>query len=295
MTTDSCAYILTISCPDRLGIVAAVASALADAGLFITDSHHFGDPDTGRFFMRTRFETNRAGVAGQNDFSRTAFNAAFSEIAARFAMQWQLHDAAARPAMLLLVSKFDHCLNDLLYRYRTGTLPVEIPAIISNHTALAPLAEWHDIPFFHIPVTAETKPAAEAQLRDIIASSNAEFVVLARYMQILSPELCTELAGRAVNIHHSFLPSFKGARPYQQAHRRGVKQIGATAHFVTPDLDEGPIIEQMVERVDHNHTAEEMAAIGRDVEAQVLARAVRWIAERRVFLNGDKTVIFRHG
>ena len=289
MATDNYAYILTISCPDKIGIVAAVAGALTENGLFITNSHHFGDPDTGRFFMRTRFETIKAG------FSREAFDTAFSAIANRFAMDWHLHDVAARPNMVILVSKFDHCLNDLLYRYRTDALPIHIPAIISNHTDLAPLAEWHDIPFFHIPVSPDDKAAAETRLREILADSDAEFVVLARYMQILSPELCTELAGKAVNIHHSFLPSFKGARPYQQAHRRGVKQIGATAHFVTPDLDEGPIIEQMVERVDHSHTAEEMAAIGRDVEAQVLARAVRWIAERRVFLNGDKTVIFRHG
>ncbi len=280
-------YILTVSCPDKVGIVAAVAGVLADSDLFITDSHHFGDPATRNFFMRTAFET------ANPEFNQAAFASAFEPIATRFGMRWALRDCALRPSALILVSKADHCLNDLLYRHRTGALGVHIPAIVSNHMDLAPLAEWHKIPFLHVPVSKTGKPEAEARLRDIIAQTKADFVVLARYMQIFSPELCAELQGKALNIHHSFLPSFKGAQPYQQAHQRGVKLIGATAHFVTPDLDEGPIIEQMVERIDHSYTAEAMAAAGRDVESQVLARAVRWLAEQRVFLNGNKTVVFR--
>jgi len=219
-------YILTVSCPDRVGIVAAVAGVLADSGLFITDSHHFGDPDTKNFFMRTAFE------AGNPEFNQTAFTKIFEPVAARFGMRWALKDCALRPSALILVSKSDHCLNDLLYRHRTGALPVHIPAIVSNHMNLAPLAEWHRIPFLHVPVSEAGKPEAEARLRDIIAQTKADFIVLARYMQIFSPELCAELEGRAINIHHSFLPSFKGAQPYRQAHKRGVKLIGATAHFV---------------------------------------------------------------
>lgn len=287
MSSAISSYILTISCPDRLGIVAAVAGVLADSDLFITDSHHFGDRDTDIFFMRTVVD------AANPEFNQAAFTRVFEPVATRFAMRWALHDCAQRPSALILVSKSDHCLNDLLYRHRTGALPVHIPAIVSNHTDLAPLAQWHKIPFLHIPVSKDNKPEAEGRLREIIAETHADLVVLARYMQIFSPELCTELHGRAINIHHSFLPSFKGAQPYRQAHQRGVKLIGATAHFVTPDLDEGPIIEQMVERIDHSYTAEAMAAAGRDVESLVLARAVRWFAEQRVFLNGNKTVVFR--
>ncbi|MDO9461262.1 MAG: formyltetrahydrofolate deformylase [Alphaproteobacteria bacterium] len=287
MSSAISSYILTISCPDRVGIVAAVAGVLADSDLFITDSHHFGDRDTDIFFMRTVVD------AANPEFNQAAFTRVFEPVATRFAMRWALHDCAQRPSALILVSKSDHCLNDLLYRHRTGALPVHIPAIVSNHTDLAPLAQWHKIPFLHIPVSKDNKPEAEGRLREIIAETHADLVVLARYMQIFSPELCTELHGRAINIHHSFLPSFKGAQPYRQAHQRGVKLIGATAHFVTPDLDEGPIIEQMVERIDHSYTAEAMAAAGRDVESLVLARAVRWFAEQRVFLNGNKTVVFR--
>lgn len=279
-------YILTVSCPDKVGIVAAVAGALADNGLFITDSHHFGDPGAKHFFMRTAFE------ATSPQFNQAAFASVFAPVAGRFAMEWALHDSALPPAVLILVSKFDHCLNDLLYRHRTGALPIHIPAIVSNHMDLAPLAQWHKIPFIHVPVSQTSKPQAEARLRGIIAQTRADYVVLARYMQILSPELCSELHGRVINIHHSFLPSFKGAQPYSQAHKRGVKLIGATAHFVTPNLDEGPIIEQMVERIDHSYTADAVAAAGRDIESIVLARAVRWLAERRVFLNGSKTVVF---
>lgn len=280
-------YILTISCPDNFGIVASVAGALSGAGLFITESHHFGDPGTARFFMRTVFKTT------DSDFSEAVLSKLFTPIAARFSMQWAVHSAQARPSVLIMVSKLDHCLNDLLYRHRTGALPVNIPMIVSNHLDLAPLAEWHAIPFTHVPITAQTKPQAEARLLEIINQTGAEYVVLARYMQVLSDDLCGKLEGRAINIHHSFLPSFKGAKPYAQAHARGVKIIGATAHFVTAALDEGPIIEQVVERVDHSLTAEAMAAAGRDMECMALARAVRWIAERRVFLDGNKTVVFR--
>lgn len=281
-------HILTISCPDALGIVASVAGLLAEHDLFITESHHFSDPDTRCFFMRSVFHSVNGG-----DFSRTDFDAAFAPVAARFEMEWHVYNAALRPSCLIMVSKFDHCLNDLLYRHRTGALPIHIPAIVSNHMDLASLAEWHRIPFLHIPVTPETKAGAEAKLLDVIEETGAEFVVLARYMQILSGDLCTRLAGRAVNIHHSFLPGFKGAKPYQQAHARGVKLIGATAHFVSPDLDEGPIIVQRVEPVDHAVTSEQMVAAGRDIESVVLARAVALLAERRVFLNGRKTVILR--
>lgn len=280
-------YILTISCPDALGIVAAVAGALAGARLFITDSQHFGDPDTARFFMRTVFETQSP------DFSEAAFGAMLAPIAQRFAMQWAMHNRQARPNMLILVSKFDHCLNDLLYRHRTGALPIQIPAIVSNHMDLAPLASFYKIPFLHLPASRETKPQAEARLLEVIEETGAEYIVLARYMQVLSDAMCSRLDGRVINIHHSFLPSFKGAKPYAQAYARGVKIIGATAHFVTTALDEGPIIEQVVERVDHSHSAEAMAAVGRDTECMALARAVRWIAERRVFLDGGKTVVFR--
>jgi formyltetrahydrofolate deformylase len=278
--------ILTIACPDRHGIVAAVSGLLAETGAFITESTHFGDPDTGRFFMRTVFRVD----GGQR---RTAVAEAFAPIGARFAMDWELHDAAHRPNVVILVSKFGHCLNDLLYRYRTGDLPIRIPAIVSNHPDFASLAEWHGIPFHHLPVTPERKPAQEAKLLELVAETGAELVVLARYMQVLSPELCTGLAGRAINIHHSFLPSFKGARPYQKAHERGVKLIGATAHYVTPDLDEGPIIEQETARVDHTFTVRDLVALGRDVENLVLARAVRAHVERRVLLNGMKTVVLR--
>ena len=208
-------------------------------------------------------------------------------------MEWAVYDASILPRVLIMVSKFDHCLNDLLYRYRAGGLRIAIPAIVSNHADLAELAEWHGIPYYHIPVTQKTREKAEQQLLEIFTDTQTELVVLARYMQILSNQLCTKLAGRVINIHHSFLPGFKGARPYQQAHERGGKLIGATAHYVTPDLDEGPIIEQTVERVDHTHSTEDMVAIGRDVEAITLARAVRFQTEHRVFLNGKRTVVFR--
>jgi formyltetrahydrofolate deformylase len=278
--------ILTASCPDTTGIAAAVSGFLAGRGLFITESAHFGDPATRRFFMRTVFEmSDMASLPG--------LRAEFATIAARFAMEWRIDDAARRDRVLILVSRFDHCLNDLLYRYRTGALAIDIPAIVSNHGELARLSEWHGIPFRYMPVTADTKTAQEASLLGLIDALSIDLVVLARYMQVLSPEFCRRLDGRCINIHHSFLPSFKGAAPYRQAHARGVKLIGATAHYVTASLDEGPIIEQAVERVDHSHTPEALVALGRDIESAVLARAVRWHVERRILVNDGKTVVFR--
>jgi formyltetrahydrofolate deformylase len=278
--------ILTIVCPDTTGIVAAVAGYLSGQDIFIDESSHFGDPDTRRFFMRTRFTP-------PGNFSRAAFTAGFEPIAQRFSMEWQVHDLAVLPRVLIMVSRHDHCLNDLLYRYRTGALAMQIPAIVSNHTDLSALAQWHRVPFLHVPVTAETKPQAEARLLEIIEDTKAELIILARYMQILSPALCERFAGRVINIHHSFLPGFKGAKPYHEAHARGVKLIGATAHYVTPDLDEGPIIEQTVERADHTQSPEDLAAVGRDVECLTLARAVKLHLEHRVFLNGRRTVVLR--
>jgi formyltetrahydrofolate deformylase len=287
MSEQRSSFVLAIVCPDTIGIVAAVAGYLASHGHFIDESSHFGDADTRRFFMRTRF------TPADGSFSRAAFSGEFNAIAARFNMEWTLHDMRVLPRVLIMVSRHDHCLNDLLYRYRTGALKMQIPAIVSNHMDLAGLAEWHRVPYFHVPVTPETRLAAEARLLEIIEDTRAELVVLARYMQILSPTVCTQLPGRVMNIHHSFLPGFKGAKPYFEAHARGVKLIGATAHYVTPDLDEGPIIEQTVERVDHTQSVEDLAAVGRDAECITLARAVKLHLEHRVFLNGRKTVVLR--
>lgn len=278
-------YILTITCPDRVGIVAAVSNALADHAGNIVESSQFSDTESGRFFMRLVFDLD--------DAIEPALLKDFTPLAQRFEMDWRLYDPRQRPRVMILVSKAEHCLNDLLYRHRTGALPMEITAIVSNHLDLAHLAEWHAIPYHHLPVTAATKPEQERRILDLVERTRAELVVLARYMQILSPELCQALAGRAINIHHSFLPGFKGAKPYHQAYARGVKLIGATAHFVTANLDEGPIIEQEVERVDHAHTPEQLAAVGRDIENVVLARAIHYHLERRVFLNGSKTVVLR--
>ncbi len=278
-------YILTIACPDRVGIVAAVSGLLAAHRGNIVESDQFSDTESGQFFMRLMFDLDEMG--------ESALLRDFSPLAQEFAMDWRLHDPRRRLRVMILVSKAEHCLNDLLYRHRTGALAMDITAIVSNHRDLAHLAEWHSIPYHHLPVTAETKPAQERQILTLIQHTRTELVILARYMQILSPELCQALAGRAINIHHSFLPGFKGAKPYHQAYTRGVKLIGATAHFVTANLDEGPIIEQEVERVDHAHTPEQLAAVGRDIENIVLARAMHYHLERRVFLNGKKTVVLR--
>ncbi|MBL8250642.1 MAG: formyltetrahydrofolate deformylase [Candidatus Competibacter sp.] len=278
-------YILTIACPDRVGIVAAVSNLLADHRGNIVESDQFSDTESGRFFMRLVFELEPEDEG--------ALAAHLETLGRRFEMVWSLYDPRRLPRVMILVSTAEHCLNDLLYRHRTGALAMEITAIVSNHRALAHLAEWHAIPFYHLPVAASTKPGQERRILDLVESTRTELVVLARYMQILSPELCEALAGRAINIHHSFLPGFKGAKPYHQAYARGVKLIGATAHFVTANLDEGPIIEQEVERVDHAQTPTQLAAVGRDIENIVLARAIHYHLERRVFLNGSKTVVLR--
>ncbi|GGX79241.1 formyltetrahydrofolate deformylase [Massilia dura] len=288
-------YILTLSCPDQRGIVHRVSGFLAEHGCNIIDSAQFGDQETRRFFMRVHFAAEDAAVGDTELRTGFAELAAHSDDALR--LEWNLYDAHRKPRVLLMVSKIGHCLNDLLFRYKSGLLPVEIPAIVSNHMDFYQLAASYNIPFHHLPLAAgapeSAKLAQEARILDLVDSHEIDLVVLARYMQILSPTLCTRLRGKAINIHHSFLPSFKGARPYAQAHKRGVKLIGATAHFVTGDLDEGPIIEQDVERVDHSMEAETLSAIGRDVECVVLARAVKWFVEHRVLQNGDRTVIFK--
>ena len=278
--------ILTLSCPDRIGIVAAVANLLLTNECNIIDSAQFGDPQNERFFMRVYFAVP-AG-RGLEELQR-----AFAPVGEQFGMQWHLHDAAVKPRVLIMVSKFGHCLNDLLYRYRTGALPIVIPAIVSNHRDFYQLAASHDIPFHHLPVDQSNKARQEERLLELIEGERCDLVVLARYMQILSSSLCARLSERAINIHHSFLPSFQGARPYQQAHDRGVKLIGATAHYVTEDLDEGPSIEQDVTRADHAMSVEACAAAGRDIAALVLARAVTWHVEHRILLNGHRTVIFK--
>ncbi|MFD0667870.1 formyltetrahydrofolate deformylase [Ramlibacter sp. MAHUQ-53] len=279
------AYILTLSCPDRPGIVHAVSGFLLERGGNIEEAAQYNDHDTGLFFMRVQFACDRLTFG---DLKQQ-----LGQFAAPFGMNWQLHATDSPMRTVLMVSKEGHCLNDLLFRWKSGLLPLDIRAIVSNHREFYQLAASYNVPFHHIPVTAATKEQAEAKQYEIIESEGAELVVLARYMQILSNDLCQKLSGRAINIHHSFLPSFKGAKPYYQAHDRGVKLIGATAHYVTADLDEGPIIEQDVARVDHSKTVEDLTAIGRDTESLVLARAVKWHSEHRVLLNGHKTVIFK--
>ncbi|WP_295990970.1 formyltetrahydrofolate deformylase [Rugamonas sp.] len=284
-------YILTLSCLDQRGIVHRVSGFLADHGCNIIDSAQFGDGASKLFFMRVHFALEDGGIGD------ALLRADFAALAATMALNWELRDARAKPRVMLMVSKIGHCLNDLLFRYKSGLLPVEIPAIVSNHMDFYQLAASYNIPFHHLPLAAgappEAKRAQEAKVIELMQTHQIDLVVLARYMQILSPELCAALKGKAINIHHSFLPSFKGAKPYAQAHHRGVKLIGATAHFVTGDLDEGPIIEQDVERVDHAMDAETLSAIGRDVECVVLARAVKWFVEHRILQNGDKTVVFK--
>ena len=280
-------YVLTLSCLDRLGIVHAVSGFMTLHHLTIVDSAQFTERETRHFFMRV----SCAPVGSAPDLA--ALRNAFADIAAEFGMTWEMHDLAIRPRVLLMVSRFGHCLNDLLYRHRIGALAMDIPAIVSNHTDFADLAAQSGGRFIHLPVTAATKPEMERALLDIVDSEQIDLVVLARYMQVLSDDLCRELAGRAINIHHSFLPSFKGARPYHQAYARGVKLVGATAHYVTATLDEGPIIEQEVVRVDHSMGPDDLVAMGRDVESVVLARAVKLHLERRVLLNQNRTVVFR--
>ncbi|HXL89551.1 MAG TPA: formyltetrahydrofolate deformylase [Streptosporangiaceae bacterium] len=278
--------VLTLSCPDRTGIVHAVSAYLHEAGCNVLDAQQFGDRMAGRFFMRVHVET----PGGQRELA-----GGFAAVAAEFGMDWELHDLAVRPRVLIMVSKAGHCLNDLLYRRAAESLRIDVPLVMGNHRDLEPLAAAQGIPFEYLPVegSPESRQRAEDRILQVVLEKDVDFVVLARYMRILSADLCGKLSGRIINIHHSFLPSFKGARPYHQAHAHGVKLIGATAHYVTADLDEGPIIEQEVARVDHASSPEDLAAIGRDAERVALARAVRWHAEHRVLLHGRRTVIFR--
>ena len=288
-------YVLTLSCRDAKGVVYAVSGLLFEAGCNIIDSQQYGDvlssDATGLFFMRVHVEAPAALA------STAALDTLFAPLRERFAMTLFVHDMARRPRLLLMVSRHGHCLNDLLFRCQSGQLNAEIAAVVSNHPDFAELCASHGVPFHHLALplgaSAEAKRAQERQVEKLVADQQIDLVVLARYMQILSAEFCDFLRGRAINIHHSFLPSFKGAKPYYQAHERGVKLIGATAHYVTAELDEGPIIEQDVERVDHSHSPEDFTAVGRDVESVVLARAVRWHVEHRVLLNGRKTVVFK--
>jgi formyltetrahydrofolate deformylase len=278
-------FVLTLSCPDKPGIVYAVSSFLVQHSGNIIASQQYGEPDGGLFFMRVHFAVPQPGLA-VGDLVRD-----FSWVAESFHMTWRLHDKSERIRTLLMVSQLGHCLNDLLFRWSVGSLPVDITGVVSNHETFRDLTESYKLPFHYAPVTPATKSAAEAKLMSLIDETQTELIVLARYMQILSPEVCKRVEGRMINIHHSFLPSFKGARPYHQAHSKGVKLVGATAHYVTPDLDEGPIIEQDVIRVDHAFSPTGLTEAGRDVEARVLARAVTWHAEHRVLLNGNRTVV----
>ena len=281
-------FIFKMTCPDTVGIVAAVTKFIADNEGFITSSSHYGDPVSNRFFMRTVFQPS-----GKTNFELEDLKNKFLPIADKYSMEWDIHDSASRYRVLIAVSKFGHCLNDLLHKAKTGQIPIDIPAVVSNHPDIREIVEWYNIPYYHLPVTPENKADQEGKLVKLAQEFNIDLVVLARYMQILSPELTKILSGKCINIHHSFLPSFKGAAPYQQAYQRGVKIIGATAHYVTSDLDEGPIIEQAIERVDHSYGLNDLVNTGRDIETVVLSRAVKWHAENRILLNGNKTVVFK--
>ena len=278
--------ILILKCPDQKGVVAAVAGFLAANEASITESSHFNDPAAGQFYMRTVFRAD--GPMPDIETLR----AGFARIAETFDMAWSLHDGAVKPRVLIAVSRFGHCLYDLLHRWRAGQLAADIVGVVSNHEDLRSFCEWSGVPFHHLPITDGTKDQQEAQFLDLAHTLKVDLVVLARYMQILSPGMCQALEGRCINIHHSFLPGFKGARPYHQAHNRGVKIIGATAHYVTTDLDEGPIIEQGVQRVDHSHSPDDLIQLGRDVECTVLARAVGWHVEHRILIEGHRTIVF---
>lgn len=282
-TTD---IVLKLSCKDQPGIVAAVANLFALQGFNIRESSQFEDASTACFFMRTVFESC------EGEKSLEAVKTSFLPLAERYGMNWEIHDKSTKPKVVVAVSQWGHCLSNILNAWKRGTLAVDIVAVVSNHEVMKPLCDWYDVPFHYLPITPEKKADQEAQILHLMGDSQADLLVLARYMQILSNDLCLALEGRAINIHHSFLPGFKGAKPYHQAYDRGVKLIGATAHYVTADLDEGPIIEQSVERVSHANSPEELVEIGQDIEAVVLNRALRWHAEHRVLLNGEKTVVF---
>lgn len=278
--------VLKFSCTDQPGIVAAVANLFALQGFNIRESSQFEDVTAARFFMRTVFES------AEGSKSLTDIKTSFLPLAERYDMNWDIVDKSIKPKVMVAVSQWGHCLSNILNAWKRGSLPIDIVGVVSNHEVMQPLCDWYEVPFHYLPISAETKPQQEAQMMSLFDTLGADFLVLARYMQILSGELCQQLNGRAINIHHSFLPGFKGAKPYHQAYDRGVKLIGATAHYVTTDLDEGPIIEQSVERVSHANMPEELVEIGQDIEAVVLNRAVRWHAEHRVLLNGSKTVVF---
>lgn len=278
--------ILKFSCDDQPGIVASVANMFSLQGFNIREASQFEDVTTKRFFMRTVLES----LEGPKELE--SVQAAFQPLADRYDMCWEMHDAKQKMKVLIAVSQWGHCLSNMLNSWKNGTLPIDIVGVVSNHEVMRGLVEWYDLPFHYLPITRETKPEQEAEILGLMESTEAELLVLARYMQILSDDMCRTLEGRAINIHHSFLPGFKGAKPYHQAYERGVKLIGATAHYVTGELDEGPIIEQSVERVSHANSPDELVEIGRDIEAVTLHRAVRWHAEQRILLNGQKTVVF---
>lgn len=287
MTPQDTKYILTVSCPDVAGIVRALTNVLFEQGAAINDTGQFSDPETKEFFMRCEFQAVDGFLPSLLDMKQ-----AFAEVCAEFNMKLSINDAHYKPKIVVAVSKFGHCLNDILHRWQTGILPVDIVGVVSNHEDMRDMAEWHKVPYYYLPVTKETKRTQEEQILQIMTDAKADLLALARYMQILSPEMCRDLSGRAINIHHSFLPSFKGARPYFQAYERGVKIIGATAHYVTTVLDEGPIIEQAVERIGHHFSASDLVRIGRDTECLAFSRAIKWHCEHRVVLNGHKTVVF---
>ncbi|PHZ84567.1 formyltetrahydrofolate deformylase [Paremcibacter congregatus] len=280
-------YILTITCPDVAGLVAEVSSLLAKNGAFILEANHHNELTSGRAFLRFAFVDQTEG------HSADGWRAHYQPLIARYQADLKIYDISQPMKVMIAVSKFGHCLQDLIHRWKAGILPVEICGVVSNHEDMRSFVEWAGLPFHHLPITKDTKPQQEQQIRDLFKSYDAELLILARYMQILSAEMCQDFDGKAINIHHSFLPSFKGARPYSQAHAKGVKIIGATAHYVTTNLDEGPIIEQAVERVDHSVSVEEFVTIGRETETVALTRAVRWHGERRVLLDGPRTVIFK--
>lgn len=281
-------YVLTVSCPEANGIVRAVSDFLFQRGATISDAAQHRDPVMDRFFMRVEFEEAAGALPDQ-----LRLEGEFEAVAEQFGMRWQLFDMAIRPRVLLAVSRHGHCLNDILHRWHSDVLPADIVGVVSNHEDMRGITEWYGLDYYHLPVTPETKDQQERQVLDIVAEKSVDLLALARYMQILSPRMCEALDGRIINIHHSFLPGFKGADPYRQAYMRGVKIIGATAHYVTADLDEGPIIEQAVEKIDHNFDIDELIQIGRDAECAAFARAVKWHCEHRIIVNGRKTVVFR--